>query len=52
MWTFEECEKLASECKTIKELKEKYPKVLHYLRNHKDKFEKIKNKYFTYIRTY
>jgi group I intron endonuclease len=52
MWTFEECEKLASECKTIKELEKKYPKVLHYLRNHKDKFEIIKNKYFTYIRTY
>lgn len=52
MWTFEECEKLASECKTIKELKEKYPNVLYYFRNHKNEFEKIKNKYFTYIRTY
>ena len=52
MWTFEECEKLASECKTIKEFKEKYPQALYHLRNHKDDFEKIKNKYFTYIRTY
>ena len=52
MWTFEECEKLASECKTIKEFQEKHPQALYHLRNHKDEFEKIKNKYFTYIRTY
>lgn len=52
MWSFEECEKIASECKTIKELNEKYPKVLHHLRSNKDEYEKIKNKYFTYIRTY
>ena len=51
-WTFEECEKLASECKTIKEFQEKYPQALFHLRSHKDEFEIIKNKYFTYIRTY
>ena len=51
-WTFEECEKLASECKTIKEFKEKYPNAYHHARNKKEDFEKIKNKYFTYIRTY
>lgn len=52
MWTFEECEKLASECKTIKEFQQKHPQALYHLRNHKEEFEKIKNKYFTYIRTY
>ena len=30
----------------------KYPQALYHLRNHKDEFEKIKDKYFTYIRTY
>lgn len=52
MWTFEECEKLASECKTIKEFREKYPKAYHHAMNKKEDFEKIKNKYFTYMRTY
>lgn len=52
MWTFEECEKLASECKTIKEFREKYPNAYHHTRNKKEEFEKIKNKYFTYMRTY
>ena len=52
MWTFDECEKLASECKTIKEFREKYPNAYHHTRNKKEEFEKIKNKYFTYIRTY
>ena len=52
MWTFDECEKLASECKTIKEFQQKHPQALYHLRNHKEEFEKIKNKYFTYIRTY
>lgn len=51
-WTFEECEKLASECKTIKEFCEKYPQALYHLRSRKNEFEKIKNKYFTYMRTY
>lgn len=51
-WTFEECDKLASECKTIKEFQEKYPQASCHLRSHKNEFEKIKNKYFTYIRTY
>ena len=52
MWTLEECDRLASECKTIKELNEKYPKVLVYLRNHKNEYEEIKKKYFTYMRVY
>jgi hypothetical protein len=43
---------LASECKTIKELNEKYPKVLAYLRNHKNEYEEIKKKYFTCMRVY
>lgn len=51
-WTFEECDKLASECKTIKEFQEKYPQASYHLRSHKNEFEKIKNKYFTYMRTY
>ena len=38
--------------RTIKEFQQKHPKALYYLRNHKEEFEKIKNKYFTYIRTY
>lgn len=52
MWTFEECDKLASECKTIKEFQQKHPQALYHLRSHKNEFEKIKNKYFTYMRTY
>lgn len=52
MWTLEECDRLASECKTIKELNEKYPKVLAYLRNHKNEYEEIKKKYFTCMRVY
>lgn len=51
-WTFDECDKLASECKTIKEFQEKYPNAYHHVRNKKEEFETIKNKYFTYIRTY
>lgn len=52
MWTLEECDRLASECKTIKEFNEKYPHALTYLRAHKGEYEKIKTKYFTKIRTY
>ena len=51
-WEFEECERLASRCKTIKEFCEKYPNAYHHVRNKKEEFEIIKNKYFTYIRTY
>lgn len=51
-WTFDECEKLASECKTIKEFQQKHPQALYHLRSRKNEFEKIKEKYFTYIRIY
>lgn len=51
-WTSLECEELASKCSTIKEFREKYSSAYSHLIKNKEEYERIKSKYFKYIRNY
>lgn len=50
-WTKEECEELASNCKTIKEFVEKYPKASNFARR-ESWYKELKEKYFIELRHY